>query len=66
MTLNCFWWWGSSSGDLKNVVYLFIPLLPGQLWSVVVVLVKVSYMYQITRLKIIYIYIYIYQQNVLV
>ena len=24
MTLNCIWWWGSSSKDLGSVEYLFI------------------------------------------
>ena len=28
MILNCIWWWGSSSGALGNVEYLFIAITP--------------------------------------
>ena len=28
MALNCIWWWGSSSGALENVEYLFIANTP--------------------------------------
>ena len=28
MTLNCIWWWGSSSGDLESVEYPFIVITP--------------------------------------
>ena len=28
MTLNCIWWWGSSSADLGSVLYLFIEITP--------------------------------------
>ena len=29
MTLSCIWWWGSSSGDLKTVLYSFTPITSG-------------------------------------
>ena len=29
MTLNCIWWWGSSSGALENVEYFFIAITLG-------------------------------------
>ena len=28
MTLKSIWWWGSSSGDLRSVEYLFIDIIP--------------------------------------
>ena len=28
VTLNCMWWWGSSSASLENVAYLFIIITP--------------------------------------
>ena len=28
LTLNYIWWWGSSSGDLENMEYLFSPITP--------------------------------------
>ena len=28
MILNCIWWWGSNSGALGNVEYLFIAIAP--------------------------------------
>ena len=37
MTLNCIWQSGSNSGDLGSVVYHFIALLPGLLWSGLVI-----------------------------
>ena len=30
MTLNCIWWWGSSSRDLGSMEYFFIPIVS---WS---------------------------------
>ena len=41
ITLNCIWWWDSSSRTSGSVEYPFMPLLPGPLWPRVVVLVKV-------------------------
>ena len=26
--INCIWWWGSSSGDLRSIEYLFITIIP--------------------------------------
>ena len=43
MTLNCIWWWGSTTGDLGSVEYVSLPLLPGPLWLRVVVTVRVPY-----------------------
>ena len=28
MTLNCIWWWGSSSWDLESVEYPIIAIIP--------------------------------------
>ena len=28
MTIDCIWWWGSSSGDLESEVYYFIAITP--------------------------------------
>ena len=29
MTVNCIWWWGSSSGALRSVKFSFITITPG-------------------------------------
>ena len=34
MKLNCIWWWGSSSGDLVSVEYLFIAISSVMFWPV--------------------------------
>ena len=43
MTLNCIWWWGSSSGGLS--------LLPDQLWPRVVILVRIPSIGEIDLFK---------------
>ena len=74
MTLDYIWWWGSSSGALRNVE----SPLPGSFWSGITVSVEVPFMGQIDLFEnykfeigilktmysgspyFIYIYIYIY------
>ena len=51
MTLNWIGWWSSSSGSLGSVESFSFPLLPGSLWTWVIVTVRVSSMSQIDAFK---------------
>ena len=51
LTLNCFWWWGPISEDLKNVETPLLPLLPGPFRHCVVVPVRDPSMGQIDLFK---------------
>ena len=51
ITLNCIWWWGSSSGNHDNLVYFFIGITPESTLTGVVISVKVAYMGQIYQDK---------------
>ena len=51
MTLNYIWWWGSYSGDLGNIKYPLLPLLPGLFWLAVVAAVKFTSMSQLDLFK---------------
>ena len=51
MTLNCIWWFGSSSGALGSVEYIFISITPRPTLTGVVVLVSVPWMGQIDLFK---------------
>ena len=53
ITINCFWWWGSSSGNLKSVEYAFIAITPSSTLTWKVVPFKVPSMDQMDLLKII-------------
>ena len=52
-TLNCIEWWDSTSGDLRTHS---LPLLPGQLWPVMIVIVRDLPVGQIELLEKLFVY----------